>query len=370
MPGLQSARQMEAPSSIIGTFGVRPDGQRVDRVAIAGNGLSAWVLTHGATVHDLRLEGFPQPLVLGFPQLEPYLSEGLYFGAVVGRLANRIGSGRARIGGEERQLDRNFLGRHLLHGGADGSGVRNWRLGDVVADAVMLHDRLPDGHMGFPGTLDVTVRYAIAPGPALTIAITATTDAETLCNFAQHGYFNLSGQPTVADHRLSCRAERRTATDAELIPTGETPAVAGTRHDWRRLVRLGERLGAGLIDDNFCLGETRLAAPRAVARLSAPGGPVLQLESTEPGLQVYAGDHIRPGAPGLAGQPYQRFAGIALEPQLWPDAPNHPGFPSARLRPGETYRQITRIRLTPAEAAPEGPAGHDRGEESPQRRTR
>lgn len=338
-------------------FGLRPDGQRVTRVAIAGHGLSAWMLTQGATVQDLRLAGFPQPLVLGFPQLAPYLTEGMYFGAVVGRFANRIAHGRARIGEKERQLDRNFLDRHLLHGGADGTGVRNWRLGEVAANAVTLHDRLPDGHMGFPGALDVTVRYAIAPGPVLVIEITATADAETLCNFAQHSYFNLSGQPTVADHMLSCPAERFTATDPELIPTGETPAVAGTRHDWRRPVRLGERLDAGLIDDNLCLGDTRLAAPRPVARLSAPGGPVLHLESTEPGLQVYAGDHIRPGAPGLGGTPYRRFAGIALEPQLWPDAPNHLGFPSAWLRPGEPYRQITRIRLTPAEAEPERPEG-------------
>ncbi|MFC0339455.1 aldose epimerase family protein [Paracoccus niistensis] len=357
-------------ASAIDDFGLRPDGQRVSRVAVSGHGLSAWVLTHGATVQDLRLAGFPQPLVLGFPRLEPYLTEGMYFGAVVGRFANRIGNGLAWIGGKERQLDRNFLGRHLLHGGTDGTGVRNWRLGEVTGDSVTLHDRLPDGHMGFPGAMDVTVRYAITAGPVLEIGITAATDAETLCNFAQHSFFNLSGQPTIADHLLCCPAERYTATDPDLIPTGETPAVEGTRRDWRQPMRLGERLDAGLIDDNLCLGDRRIASPRPVAWLSAPGCPVLQLESTEPGLQVYAGDHIRPGAPGLAGRPYQRFAGIALEPQLWPDAPNHQGFPSALLRPGETYRQITRIRLTPAEASPDRPEGHQRGGESPQRRTR
>lgn len=357
-------------ASAVEDFGPRPDGQRVSRFAIAGHGLSAWVLTHGATLQDLRLAGCPQPLVLGFPRLEPYLSEGMYFGAVVGRFANRIGHGRAWIGGKERHLDRNFLGRHLLHGGTDGTGVRNWQLDEVAADSVTLHDRLPDGHMGFPGALEVTVRYAIAAGPVLEIEITATTDAETLCNFAQHSYFNLSGQPTVADHLLCCPADRYTATDAELIPTGETPPVAGTRHDWRHPARLGKRLEAGLIDDNLCLGDARLSEPRMVAELSAPGGPRLRLESTEPGLQVYAGDHIRPRAPGLCGRPYRRFAGIALEPQLWPDAPNHPGFPSARLRPGETYRQITRFRLTPAADEPKGPEGHQRGGESPQRRTR
>ncbi|SDL41326.1 aldose 1-epimerase [Paracoccus chinensis] len=369
---MQAPREtrMGGQASAIEDFDLRPDGQRVSRVAICGHGLSAWVLTHGATLQDLRLAGFPQPLVLGFPRLEPYLTEGMYFGAVVGRFANRIGHGRAWVGGEERQLNRNFLDRHLLHGGADGTGVRNWRLGEVTADRVTLHDHLPDGHMGFPGAMDVTVRYAITAGPVLEIEITAATDAETLCNFAQHSFFNLSGQPTIADHRLRCPAERYTATDPDLIPTGETPAVKGTRHDWRQPMRLGDRLDAGLIDDNLCLGDRRLASPRPVAWLSAPGGPALQLESTEPGLQVYAGDHIHPGAPGLEGQPYRRFAGLALEPQLWPDAPNHPGFPSALLRPGETYRQITRIRLTPAEASPEGPKGHERGGESPLRRTR
>ena len=123
-------------ASAVEDFGLRPDGQRVSRIAISGQGLSAWVLTHGATLQDLRLAGFPQPLVLGFPTLGPYLAEGLYFGAIVGRYANRIAGGRARIGGRDHQLDRNFLGRHLLHGGADGTGVRNWRLGKVAADAL------------------------------------------------------------------------------------------------------------------------------------------------------------------------------------------------------------------------------------------
>lgn len=339
------------------SFGTLPDGREVTRVVIAAHGLSVALITWGATIQDVRLAGYPQPLVLGYPDLAAYLGEGVYLGAVVGRFANRIGGASAFIGGAQRRLDANDLGRHTLHGGSDGTGQRLWRLVDAGPDHATMADTLPDGHMGFPGRMEVAVAYAIIPGPALEIAITATADAETVCNFATHGYWNLDGRDDIAAHVFQCDAARFAPVDGELIPTGDPLPVTGTRHDWRQGARMGERLNAGLIDVSLHLTDRRAQVARPVARLSAPGGPALTVETTEPAMQVYAGAHLSGGAPGLGGRPYHRFAGLALEPQVGPDAPNRPGYPDPVLRVGETYRQITRFRFTPGgEAGLNAPA--------------
>ena len=347
-------------------FGTTPDGRRVDRVAIAGHGLSVGLITWGATIQDVRLAGYPQPLVLGYPAFPPYLVEGKSCGAIVGRFANRIGGASAFIGGAQRRLDANFLGRHTLHGGSDGTGVRLWRLVDAGPDHATMTDTLPDGHMGFPGKLEVAVTYRIVPGPALEIGITATTDAETVCNFATHGYWNLDGREDISAHVFQCDAPWFAPVDDELIPTGDPGPVGGTRHDWRQGAGMADRLHAGLIDVSLHLSDRRAAVPRPVARLSAPDGPTLTVETTEPAIQVYAGAHLNGGAPGLTGQPYARFAGLALEPQVGPDAPNRPGYPDPVLRVGETYRQVTRFRFTPGEEAGlKAPARGQAGAPSP-----
>lgn len=325
-------------------FGRLPDGRAVTRATISGHGLTASVITLGASLQDLRLAGVAHPLVLGYPQLAPYLDEGRYFGAIVGRYANRIGQGRAALDGQELQLDRNQDGRHILHGGSDGSGTRNWILAEQTEDMVTLIDLLPDGHMGFPGTMLVRATYRILPGPTLSLTILATSDAPTLCNFAQHSYFNLDGRDTVAEHRLSVPARDYLPVDADLIPLGPPAPVRGTALDFRRPVRLGERLAGPAIDHNLCLAPARHARPRQAAVLQAADLRLI-LRSTEPGLQVYTANHLGPGAPGLAGRPYGRHAGIALESQLWPDAPNRPGYPSARLEPGQLYHQQTMMRF-------------------------
>ncbi|WP_026155250.1 aldose epimerase family protein [Paracoccus sp. N5] len=325
-------------------FGTLPDGRAVTRAVISGHGLAASVMTLGASLQDLRLAGVAHPLVLGYPQLAPYLDEGRYFGAIVGRYANRIGQARALLDGRQLQLDRNQDGCHILHGGSDGSGTRNWILAEQTEDMVTLADLLPDGHMGFPGTMLVRAIYRILPGPMLSLTILATSDAPTLCNFAQHSYFNLDGRDTVAEHRLSVPARSYLPVDADLIPLGPPAPVRGTALDFRRPVRLGERLAGPAIDHNLCLAPSRHARPRQAAVLQADELR-LTLRSTEPGLQVYTANHLGPGAPGLAGRPYGRHAGIALESQLWPDAPNQPGYPSARLEPGRIYHQQTTMRF-------------------------
>lgn len=347
-------------------FGTLPDGREVSRVVIAAHGLSVALITWGATIQDVRQEGYAQPLVLGYPELAPYLGEGVYIGAVVGRFANRIGGASAFMGGAQRRLDANEHGRHTLHGGSDGTGQRLWRLVDAGPVHATFADTLLDGHMGFPGRLEVEVAYRVVPGPALEVAITATADAETVCNFATHGYWNLDGGEDISAHVFQCDAPWFAPVDDELIPTGDPVPVSGTRHDWRQGARMADRLHAGLIDVSLHLLDRRMNVPRRVARLSAPGGPTLSVETTEPALQVYAGAHLSGVAPGLAGRPYRRFAGLALEPQVGPDAPNRPGYPDPVLRVGETYRQITRFRFTPGEEAGlKAPARGQAGAPSP-----
>ncbi len=330
-------------------FGATAGGAPVERAQITGQGLTAWILTWGAVVQDLRLDGAPQPLVLGFPSFPPYLDSTAYFGAMVGRLANRIAGGRASIAGVAQRLDRNDGGRHTLHGGRNGSGRRLWRLEDAGEEVVTLRCALPDGHMGFPGNLDAVATYRIAAGPALVLELSAETDAETLCGFAHHSYFNLDGAETIHDHRLRIDADAVLPVDDELIPTGEVMQVAGTAFDFRAARPIG---AAGIAyDHNFCLSEDQRPL-RAVAALSGPrSGLTLTLATTEPGLQVYTGAALSTGAtPGLTGMPYGPYAGVALEPQVWPDAPNRPWSGQARLRPGEVYRQTSAFRFSRSRA--------------------
>ncbi|MCF8481764.1 MAG: galactose mutarotase [Rhodospirillum sp.] len=325
-------------------FGRLPTGETVERLEISAHGLTARFLSLGAILQDLRLDGLAHPLVLGFDRLEGYLAHpDLYFGAMVGRYANRIGQGRAVLGGTLVQLDTNFRGRHLLHGGREGSSRRLWRVLAQSSDAVTFADRLPDGHMGFPGTLDVQVVFHILPGPALCIDIRAESDAETLCNFAHHSYFNLSGAPTIAGHRLGVAANAYLPVTEDLIPTGEKRDVTGTPFDFREGKILTNDLLTTGFDHNFCLSSARQSM-RPVAWLEAPsGGPVMTVETTEAGLQFYDGAMVTSNAAGLDGQIHGAHAGLALEPQVWPDAPNQPSFPSALLRPGEVYEQRTAL---------------------------
>ncbi len=318
-------------------FGEMPDGTPVERVTLRGGGLTANVLSYGAVLQDLRLEGCDAPLVLGFDSFAPYLTHSPYFGATAGRCANRIRDGHLELDGQTWQLDRNFLGKHMLHGGSAGMGKRVWRIEAVAADSVTLAITLEDGEMGFPGRLEARVTFALLARGVFDIRMEAETDAPTLCNLAHHSYFAL-GAETISDHLLEVDAESYLPVDADLIPTGEIRPVAGTGFDFRKPAPIRQ---AHPVDHNFCLAAARRRLTR-VARLENPGnGLAMELRTTEPGLQVYDGSKIDIDLPGLAGQPMRRHAGIALEPQTWPDANHHDNFPGAVLRPGERYRQHT-----------------------------
>jgi len=333
-------------------FGQTADGELVEKLTISGGGLTASVISWGAALQDLRLEGHPPPLVLGFEGFDDYAAHSPHFGAIAGRYANRIRQGRFAIDGERFQADTNFLGRHLLHGGSAGTGKRVWTVEDHGTDFVRLGYLAGDGEMGFPGALALTCTYRTLDGGRLAIELTGETDAPTLCNLAHHSYFNLDdgGRSPVLDHRLQISADAWLPVDDELIPTGRVVPVEGTPFDFRQPRRIGDG-GAQSYDHNFCLSAGRVPL-RRVARLEAArSGLAMETWTTEPGIQFYDGARVARDVPGLGGVSYGAHAGLCLEPQIWPDSPNRPYFPQAVLRPGETYRQVTEYRFSAARRA-------------------
>ena len=321
------------------------EGEPVRRVSISDGLLTASVIEWGAVVQDLRLAGHGAPLVLGFERFDPYPAQSPYFGAIAGRVANRIRHARAPLDGRTVHVDANVGGVHHLHGGSKGLGKRVWSIVDHATDRVTLEIASPDGEMGYPGRLVARCTYRVEGG-ALHVELSAETDAPTWVNLAHHSYFNLSdgGRTPVLDHTLRIDAERYLKVDESFIAGGDPVSVEGTEHDWRAGTVIGSRAtGSGdlpIWDHNYCLaGGTRPLTP--VARVEGRSGVAMDVSTTEPGLQFYAGHKIATGTPGLDGIRYRARSGLCLEAQRWPDAPNNPSYPSAVLRPGETYRQHT-----------------------------
>lgn len=325
------------------SFGVMPDGAAVERHRIEGGGLVAHVLSYGAVLQDLRLDGHEAPLVLGFEEFAPYLMDSPYFGAIAGRCANRIGEGRFELDGKAYQVDQNFQSRHHLHGGAKGTGKRNWTVEVAAKDRITLRIDLADGEMGYPGNMVVRCTYACLADGVFDVRLEAETDAPTLCNFAHHTYWNLDGGATTRDHLMQVDADRMTVVDDGFIPTGESRDVSGTRYDFRAERPIYDDV---FIDHNLCLSDTRQGLRRIGSLRSSLSGVAMEVCSSEAGLQVYDGFKLDIAPPGLGGRQYGANAGLALEPQVWPDAINHNGFPSAVLRPGETYKQHTQFAFS------------------------
>ena len=319
-------------------FGEMPDGDMVERHIVKGGGLTATLLSYGAVLQDLRLEGHSAPLVLGFEEFAPYLTDSPFFGAVAGRCANRVGGGRFEIDGETFQTDQNYIGKHMLHGGAKGAGKVNWTFASVEENSVMLVLHQADGHMGFPGNLEARYTVTCLENGVLDIVIEATTDKPTLCNFAHHSYFNLDGGDSTSEHLLQLDADRYTVVDDEFIPTGESRDVTGSRFDFRKERPISDDT---IIDHNLCLSDKAKPLRRIGHLRSEKSNVTMEIRSTEPGIQVYDGFKLDVEPAGLQNRNYAANAGIALEPQIWPDAVNHSTFPNAVLRPGETYRQHT-----------------------------
>ncbi|MES2442815.1 MAG: aldose epimerase family protein [Pseudomonadota bacterium] len=326
------------------------EGGTIETVEIANGPYRAQFLTLGAALRRLEVpgrDGTPANVVLGYQDLEEYRGHPRFYGAVAGRYANRIGGAKFSLDGQEFHLPKNSGGENNLHSGPLGFDQVFWDVTAHDATSVTFATLSHAGTNGFPGTLHVEVRYALEVD-GLAIGFTATTDAATVINLTHHAYFNLAGEgsgESILGQWLQIPAARFTPVDAGLIPTGVLQDVAGTPFDFRTPKPIGRDIGAGdeqLVrghgyDHNFVL-DADAGRIRRVATVYHPGsGRVLEVHSTEPGVQLYSGNHLAGGAPGTAGHVYAAREGFCLEPQKFPDSPNKPNFPSARLNPGERY---------------------------------
>lgn len=307
-------------------------------LAIACGPARARLCSLGASLTGFWLEGMDHSLALGSGDPAAYAEQMRHFGAIVGPVANRIAGGMAPLEGRVIELPKNE-GENSLHGGPGGLSRSAWDVAERAADSVTFAIHRTDGEGGLPGPVDFTATYVIEPDGALRIDLSAQSALTTLCNPAFHGYWSLNGAG-LAGHRLTVHAEGCLPVDDEKIPTGDIAPVEGTAFDLSNPAPLPL---SRALDTNFCLKGQGL---REVARLETDA-LVLSLETDAPGLQVYDGANIDTGpAEGHDGTPYGAHAGIALEPQHWPDAPNHPDFPGITLHPGETFRQTSRFRIT------------------------
>jgi len=328
----------------IEAFGQTADGETVHRVTLEGGGLTASIMSWGATLQELRLEGHAAPLTLGFPDFASYPAHSQYFGQTPGRHANRIAGGRFTLDGAGYQLECNEGGIHHLHGGTAGTATRLWTLESHGANHAVFSIIDPDGQSGYPGTMRIEAHYELIAGGCMAITYTSVTDRPTLANIAHHSYFNLDGADDILDHELMIAADHYLPVDAELIPTGEIAAVEGTDFDFRDLRPIRREGADGRqvpYDHNFCLSSDREPIRTIALARSIRSGVAMELRTTEAGLQFYTGFKITPSVPGLGGKPYGPCAGFCLETQSWPDSPNHPGFAGAVLRPGEKRVQRT-----------------------------
>ena len=347
------------------TAGKLKDGTPVEAVTLSNKkGVSARILTYGATLQTLKgpdRRGKIADVTLGYDDLAAYVDRPNYYGVTVGRYANRIAGGRFALDGKSYQLPLNDK-TNSLHGGGQGFDKKVWRILSVTdgpTASVVLALTSPDGDSGYPGKLDVKVTYSLDETGALTIAFDAASDKPTIVNMTNHALFNLAGEGSPAGamgHVLTVPARAYTPVNAALIPTGELRPVAGSVFDFRRPRVIGEglrdgsdeqiRFGLGY-DHNFALDKGVTARPELAARLEDPAsGRVLEVLSTEPGLQFYTGNFLDGTNAGKSGHLYRMGDGIALEPQKFPDAPNQPGFVSARVDPGKPYRHVMVYRLS------------------------
>jgi aldose 1-epimerase len=347
------------------SFGATPDGTPVDVVTLAGrNGVSARIMTLGATLQAFNApdkHGRVADITLGYDTLDDYINKPNYWGQTIGRYANRIAGGRFKLGGKVYQVSRND-GANSLHGGTTGFDKAVWRIVSVTQGAVAsvtLTHTSPDGDQGYPGKLDVTVTYSLDDHGALTIDFGARTDKPTIVNLTNHALFNMAGEGSatgVLNQRLTIPAARYLPVDSGLIPTGELRSVTNTVFDFRagRILADGIRdgkdpqiaLGRGW-DHNWVLDKGATATPELAARLEDPvSGRVLEVLSTEPGLQFYSGNFLTGILIGKKGHVYRMGDGVALEPQRFPDTPNQPKFGSVRVDPSRpyTHRMVYRVK--------------------------
>ena len=335
-------------------FGTTPDGGAVKRYTLTNrNGMLARLIEFGAILTELHVpdrNGKLGNVVAGFDNLAQYLNGHPFFGATTGRYANRIAKGKFTLEGKEYQLPINN-GPNSLHGGLKGFDKRLWKSEPLAGkNAVRFRYLSRDGEEGYPGNLDVTVDYTLTDDNTIQIDYTATTDKTTIVNLTNHTYFNLAGNGDILNHEIRIAADRYTPVNAELIPTGELAPVAGTPFDFQQPAKIGSRFHQLTntprgYDHNFVLNRTG-AGVEPVCWVTEPiTGRSMEVQTTEPGMQLYTGNFLDGKLKGVGGVTYHQHTAFCLETQHFPDSPNHPNFPSTVLRPGKTLRSTTAYRF-------------------------
>jgi aldose 1-epimerase len=336
-------------------FGMTGSGEPVELYTLTNaNGVEVRIMTYGGAVVSLKVpdrSGKLADVVLGHETLDGYLKRSPYFGSIIGRYGNRIGRARFSLNRKEYTLPRNN-GENTLHGGDKGFDKVVWKAKEVRGKngaGLSLTYLSKDGDEGFPGNLSVTVIYTLTSNNELRINYSATTDKTTVVNLTNHSYFNLAGEGDILQHELMIDAKRFTPVDAGLIPTGELRNVQGTPMDFTRSTAIGARigqqeeqltLGKGY-DHNWVLNNTTGRLALAAKVYEPRTGRVMEVITTEPGLQFYSGNFLDGSITGKGGQVYQQRYGFCLETQHFPDSPNKPRFPSTVLRPGQFYKTTT-----------------------------
>ncbi|WNO52339.1 aldose epimerase family protein [Stakelama saccharophila] len=349
------AQPAVAADAVRAPFGKLADGTAIEKVTLTNdNGMSVTTMALGASVQSLSVpdrDGKRADVVLGYDTPAEYLADPQYFGATVGRFANRIDRGRFPLDGKQYQLEIND-GPNSLHGGKQGFDKRVWEVASVESGptaSVTYRYVSADGEGGYPGTVTATATYSLGRDNALHVTYRATTDAPTIVNMSNHSYWNLAGATSDTgsmDDLLTIDASAFTPVSGTLIPTGEIRPVAGTPFDFRKPTRIGARVRDGSseqlryghgYDHNFVI-DGDAGTMRRMARVEDSGsGRVMEVWSAAPGLQFYSGNFLDGTTLGKGQHIYREGDALVFEPQLFPDAPNHPDFPSARLDPGETY---------------------------------
>ncbi|HEX3856772.1 MAG TPA: aldose epimerase family protein [Verrucomicrobiae bacterium] len=334
-------------------FGKMPDGAPVEIYTLRnGNGMESQIMTLGGTVTSLKTpdkNGRLDDVVLGYEALDGYLKNNPYFGGLIGRYGNRIGGAEFILDGKTCVLAKNH-GLNSLHGGVKGFDKVIWKTIRAEAGAdgpqLELYYLSKDGEEGFPGNLDVTAIYTLTEDNALRLNFSAVTDKPTLCNLTHHSYFNLAGRGDILGHEVFINADKFTPVNESLIPTGELKSLDGTPLDFRRPTAIGARIdsddeqlkfGRGY-DHNWVINKPAGELGLVARTTEAATGRILEVFSTEPGLQFYSGNFLDGSITGKGGTIYKRRHGFCMEPQHFPDSPNKPNFPSAVLRPGQVYR--------------------------------
>ena len=332
------------------TWGKTTAGEEVKLFTLRNaNGMEAKITNWGGYIVSLKVadkNGKFDDVVLGFDSLDGYLAKNPFFGCITGRYANRIGGAKFKIDGIEYQVTPNS-GKHQLHGGKEGFDKKLWSVKEL-SDGVELSYTSIDGEEGFPGTLKCTVTYKLTKDNGLQIGYQATTDKPTVLNLTNHAYFNLAGEGSgdILGHELTIPTDQITATDDDLITTGEIVNIKGTPLDFTTPHTIGERIGADFkpliqgigYDHNYVLSGSGMKLAAIVKE--AKSGRVMTVRTTEPGVQLYTGNHLKE-VNGKGGHVYKTRHGFCLETQHYPDSPNKPEFPSVILRPGETFQSTT-----------------------------